>query len=78
MHAIEFEAIPHEHAIQIPEGVRLVDGQMVRVLLLVEDRNAAPAPIGGSDEVFRLLTELSDDFMADGRQQPPLQARNDL
>ena len=78
MHAIEFEAVPRQHAIQIPEGVRLVDGQMVRVLLLVDDANVASEQAGGSDEVFRLLTELSDDFMTDGRQQPPLQARNDL
>ena len=78
MHAIEFEAIPHQHAIQIPEGVVLADGQPVRVLLLVDDAKAAPAQARGSDEVFRLLTELSDDFMIDGRQQPALQARDDL
>ncbi|MDP2824129.1 MAG: hypothetical protein Q8O52_15810 [Sulfuritalea sp.] len=78
MHAIEFEAIPRQHAIQIPEGVRLADGQMVRVLLLVDDAKAVPAQTSGSHDVFRLLTELSDDFMTDGRQQPPLQARDDL
>lgn len=32
----------------------------------------------GNDEAFRLLTELSDDFFADGRDQPPLQAREGL
>lgn len=32
----------------------------------------------GSDEAFRLLTELSDDFFAEGRAQPPLQARQGL
>ena len=25
--------------------------------------------------VFELLSEISDDFMEDGRQQPPIQAR---
>jgi len=48
------------------------------VLLLVDDRKAAPAQVSGSDEVFRLLTGLSDDFTADRRQQLPIQVRNDL
>jgi hypothetical protein len=78
MHAIEFEAIPRQHAIQLPEGVQIADGQPVRVLLLVDDAKAAPLPGTGSDDVFRLLTELSGDFMAAGRQQPSLQARDDL
>jgi virulence-associated protein VagC len=78
MHAIEFEAIPRHHSIQIPEGVSLADGQSVRVLLLVNEEEAVRPLSNGSEEVFRLLTELSDDFMADGRQQPPLQARDDL
>ena len=75
MQAIEFEAIAHQHAILIPPGVRVGEGQHVRVLLLVDDAKPAPSHATGSDEVFRLLTELSDDFMEDGRQQPPLQTR---
>jgi hypothetical protein len=78
MHAIEFEAITHQHAIQIPEGVRVADGLPVRVLLLVDDAQATSAQDGGSDEIFRLLTELTDDFMTEGRQQPPLQVRDNL
>lgn len=31
-----------------------------------------------ADIVFTLLTELSDDFMAEGREQPPLQIREDF
>lgn len=37
MLAIEFEAIPVQHTIRIPEEVR--DGVTVRVLLLVEEQN---------------------------------------
>lgn len=29
-------------------------------------------------KAFELLTEMSDDFMADGRNQPPLQDRDPL
>ncbi|MDP2795776.1 MAG: hypothetical protein Q8O25_17105 [Sulfurisoma sp.] len=75
MQAIEFEAIARQHAIPIPASACVGEGQHVRVLLLVDDVKPAPAPAAGSDEVFRLLTELSDDFMAEGRQQPPLQMR---
>ena len=78
MHAIEFEAIPRQHSIRIPEEVSLADGQSVRVLLLVNDEKATRPQGNGSEDVFRLLTELSDDFMAEGRQPPPLQARDDL
>jgi len=78
MQAIEFEAIAHQHAIPIPASARVGEGQHVRVLLLVDDAEPAPTQAAGSDEVFRLLTELSDDFMADGRQQPPLQTREGL
>lgn len=77
MQAIEFEAIAHQHAILIPPSIRVGEGQHVRVLLLVEDENPVPQ-VAGSDEVFRLLTELSDDFMVEGRQQPPLQIREGL
>jgi hypothetical protein len=42
MHAIEFEAIPRHHSIQIPEGVSLADGQSVRVLLVTEETPAQP------------------------------------
>jgi hypothetical protein len=72
MQAIEFEAIARQQANPIPPGARVGEGQHVRVLLLVDDAKPAPTQAAGSDEVFRLLTELSDDFMADGRQQPPL------
>ncbi|MDP1610739.1 MAG: hypothetical protein Q8M11_06750 [Sulfuritalea sp.] len=41
-----------------------------------EVKTAAPAV--GNDEAFRLLTELSDDFFAEGREQPPLQTRTAL
>jgi hypothetical protein len=32
----------------------------------------------GSEEIFRLLTALSDDFMVNGREQLPLQWREDF
>jgi len=31
-----------------------------------------------ADVIFKLLTELSDDFMLDGREQLPLQVREDF
>ncbi len=82
MQAIEFETIAHQHVIRIPENIRVADGQHMRVLLLV-DTAEAPAHTDsgggehGSEEIFRLLTELSDDFMAGGRRQPPLQDSRD-
>lgn len=77
MRAIEFEAVPDQHAIQIPDDVRVVDGKPLRVLLLVRDADATPEQpaTAGCGDAFKLLAELSDDFMADGRMQPPLQAR---
>lgn len=30
------------------------------------------------ERVFNLLTELSDDFMEDGREQPPIQERGEF
>ena len=50
----------------------------MRVLLLVDDAKPAPTQATSSDEIFNLLTELSDDFMAEGRLQPPLQMREGL
>jgi hypothetical protein len=57
----------HQRAIPIPPCARIGEGQHVRVLLLVDDAKLAPTQTTGSEEVFHLLTELSDDFMADGR-----------
>lgn len=31
-----------------------------------------------ADEIFKLLTELTDDFMVNGREQLPLQIREDF
>lgn len=78
MQAIEFEAIAHQHAIPLPTSAPIHEGQSVRVLLLVDDAHDTPTQTSGSDEAFRLLTELSDDFFAEGREQPPLQARDCL
>lgn len=35
-------------------------------------------PLRDAGRVFELLTNLSDDFMADGREQPPLDRRESL
>jgi len=81
MQAIEFKAIPHHHSIPIPAGLAVADGLPLRVLLLIDTLGTAsdaPTCGKGSEEVFHLLAGLSDDFMADGRQQPPLQAKVDL
>ena len=78
MQAIEFEAIAHQHVILIPPDARIGEGQHVRVLLLVDDAKPTPRLATSSDEIFNLLTELSDDFMVEGRLQPPLQMREGL
>lgn len=81
MQAIEFEAVPQHHSILIPENIQVSDGLPLRVLLLIDNVEAVneTAPeAAGSEEVFQLLAGLSDDFMADGRQQPAMQVRTNL
>ncbi|MFA7242717.1 MAG: hypothetical protein WC091_21635 [Sulfuricellaceae bacterium] len=81
MQAIEFEAIPQHHAITIPEGIPVADGLPLRVLLLIDTLGTGsekPSCGEGGEEIFYLLAGLSDDFMADRRQQLPLQVRADL
>lgn len=53
------------------------------ILLLQDDPEAQPKPTtatpttsAGYEEAFFLLAGLSDDFMAEGREQPPLQERD--
>ncbi len=65
-------------ATALAEGFRR-KGQ--RVLLLIDNAevaNETASEAAGCEEVFQLLAGLSDDFMADGRQQPAMQARTDL
>lgn len=73
MQAIEFEAIPHNHFIRIPDTVS--DGVLIRVLLLVNDKIVEQ---DSSDDLKTLLATVAEglddsdferirDF---GREQP--------
>lgn len=70
MQAIEFEALPEHHTIQLPEGVP--DGIPMRVLLLWEPVAEAAADL---KQLFVSVTEgLTDDDLARpddrGREEP--------
>ncbi|MGZ8222368.1 MAG: hypothetical protein ACXWT0_12040 [Methylobacter sp.] len=73
MQAIEFESILHNGKLELPKLYQNWDGRHVKVILLTDE----PPTEQKADAVFKLLTELSDDFMEDGRQQLPVQMRED-
>ncbi|SEH07512.1 AbrB/MazE/SpoVT family DNA-binding domain-containing protein [Candidatus Venteria ishoeyi] len=74
MKAIEFEAQAHDGVINIPETYQTWFEKPLKVILLTEDAAATQ----NLAEAFYLLTELSDDFMIDGRKQLPVQIRDGL
>lgn len=74
MQAIEFEAHAHDGVIKIPLDYQHWYEKPLKVILLSEE----PETSQNLEEAFHLLTGLSDDFMADGRQQPFPQTRDDL
>jgi len=73
MQAIEFESILHNGQLEIPKHYQNWEGRHVKVILLADE----PSTEQKADAVFKLLTELSDDFMEQGRQQSPAQMRED-
>ncbi len=73
MQAIEFESVLHNGQLKIPKRHKSWEGRHVKVILLTNE-----LPIEQkADTVFKLLSELSDDFMEQGRQQLPVQLRDD-
>jgi hypothetical protein len=60
--------------IKIPEIYSAWYEKPFKVILLADEQES----VQNLAEAFDLLTGLSDDFMADGRQQPPLQTRAEL
>ena len=73
MQAIEFESILHNGLLKIPKHYQNWEGRHVKVILLAD----VPPTEQKADAVFKLLAELSDDFMEQGRQQLPVQIRED-
>lgn len=73
MQAIEFESTLHNGQLKIPKHHTNWEGRHVKVILL----DYLPATEQKADTIFKLLTELSDDFMEQGREQLPLQSRED-
>ncbi len=69
MQAIEFESILHNGHLEIPKNYHNWEGRHVKVILLSDEQPAEQKV----DAVFRLLSELSDDFMEQGRQHKPAQ-----
>jgi hypothetical protein len=74
MQAIEFKTHAHDGVIKIPEIYSAWYEKPFKVILLADEQES----VQNLAEAFDLLTGLSDDFMADGRQQPPLQTRAEL
>jgi virulence-associated protein VagC len=73
MQAIEFESILHNGQLRIPKHHQNWEGRHVKVILLTDE----PPTEQKADTVFKLLSDLSDDFMEQGRQQLPVQMRDD-
>jgi hypothetical protein len=72
MQAIEFESILHNGQLKIPKHHKSWEGRYVKVILLSDE----PPTEQKADTVFKLLSELSDDFMEQGRLQLPVQLRD--
>jgi len=71
--AIEFESILHNGQLRIPKHHQNWEARHVKVILLTDE----PPTEQKADTVFKLLSELSDNFMEQGRQQLPMQVRDD-
>jgi hypothetical protein len=83
MQAIEFNAAIQNGCLQVPRQFNHWQNKVVKVILLEESpeeifRSRSTSPSQGSEALFHLLTELSDDFMSEGRVQLPLQHRESL
>jgi hypothetical protein len=74
MQAIEFRTQAHDGVIKIPETYQNWFEKSLKVILLAEDAET----VSDLTEAFYLLTNLSDDFMRDGRQQLAVQVREEL
>ena len=65
----EIELIPAEKYAEIYDLIHYF-----RLGLMQEKKPAEPK----ADSVFKILTQLSDDFMSEGRNQLPMQIREDF
>jgi hypothetical protein len=74
MQAIEFESTLHNGQLELPKHYQNWEGRHVKVILLSDEQ----WPEQKADSVFTLLTALSDDFMESGREQLPVQIREDF
>jgi hypothetical protein len=74
MQAIEFETQICNGTVNLPSMYQHWNGRQVKIIALSE----MIEPLQNAEEVFHLLTSLSDDFMLQGRQQPPLEQRETL
>ena len=68
MQALEFELILHNGQLEITKNLQNWEGRHVKVILFANESATGQK----ADAVFKLLTELSDDFMEQGRQQLPM------
>ena len=66
----------NSQAVRLPKAYRL-DAAEVHILRRGDEIILRPIPRNLA-KAFQLLTEMSDDFMADGRCQPPIQEREAL
>jgi hypothetical protein len=74
MQAIEFNAAIQNGYLQVPRQFNHWQNKVVKVILLEElpeeiFRSPTTKHYQGSEALFHLLTELSDDFMPEGRVQ---------
>lgn len=74
MQAIEFEAQIYNGTVNLPSMYQHWNGRQVKIIALSE----MTEPLQNAEEVFHLLTSLSDDFMLQGREQPSLEQRETL
>jgi len=80
MQAIEFNTAIQNGYLQVPRQFNHWQNKVVKVILLEESPaetllSPSTNQYQGSEALFYLLTELSDDFMPEGRVQLPLQSR---
>ncbi len=61
----------NSQAVRLPKEFRF-EGAEVRIRKRGNAVILEPVPAQNWDQVFALLDQFSDDFMAEGRQQPPL------
>ncbi|MCP4696889.1 MAG: hypothetical protein GY862_08585 [Gammaproteobacteria bacterium] len=77
MQAFEFETLLHNGTLTVPPIYRHWEGRHVKVIVL-EETLQSDARTDNASVIFKILSELSDDFMADGRQQLPIQNRENF